>query len=302
MFNENNTQGGTAHMKIHTALDRYNCYKRYINRHASRTEYQKALTEIENEVLGRLLNENQFKLSTRFPIDEEQFVDTILATLNKAKVINDINYPKKDFVDFRKDVKKNFQHENNITYIFPEEERLLFALSHIVKPKHMVFLGSYYGYWSIWAMPALQHYSGKATLIDVNPAVLTLAEKNCKKFSYHSLCTFMADDAIKFFNQTPITHDFAVLDAEGPKFGTDPDLLDKAIYFPIIRATYNALAIGGLLLCHNILLRNAFEDTYFDTMIANNQQQFSKFLTFIQENFSYTSDFESTEGIGVYRK
>jgi spermidine synthase len=109
------------------------------------------------------------------------------------------------------------------------------------------------------------------------------------------------EDAIQFMAREKISHDFIVVDPEGPKQGPNPDLLDKAIYYPMVKAAHPYLANDGMILCHNILLSNPLrEDKYFEKKIAYNLDQFSKFLPFMTENYQAGVWYDTTEGVGVF--
>ncbi len=41
-----------------------------------------------------------------------------------------------------------------------------------------MFLGSYYGYWAAWAVPAVAARGGRVTLVDPDPTACAVARRN----------------------------------------------------------------------------------------------------------------------------
>ena len=142
------------------------------------------------------LHEDQIHLSSRFSLNDEQTVDYILEDLQNRNIISSVNYPKDKFDALSHKVANEFMHDSYTTYIFPEEARLLYALTYITKPKTMFFLGSYYGYWAIWSAVILKETGGVAYLVDTDCHVLALAEKNMNKFQCDSVVKYINEDAI----------------------------------------------------------------------------------------------------------
>jgi len=136
---------------------------------------------------------------------------------------------------------------------------------------------------------------------NIDENVLELSKKNMQLMNADKLMHYVAGDAIAFCEQEKLAHDFIVLDAEGPKTGLEPDLLDKAIYYPMLKAATVDLAEDGTVLFHNILLNNYLADSYFEHKIRDNFKQFEKLLMFIESHFSTWSHYCSTEGVGIAR-
>ncbi|ULR49637.1 O-methyltransferase [Streptomyces deccanensis] len=298
--------GGVAYDLIDAALRAVPEYQSFRGGVLSRAAYCSWLGSgrLRPEDVG--LNEDQFNLSTRFPVDERAFVAQVLEGLEQDGVIASTDYPDDEFEALRERVAEQFAHEDRATYIFPEEARLLFALCHLLAPRRTVFPGSYYGYWAVWALPGIRAAGGTATLIDIDPNTMALAERN--------LTTLGLVDGVEFATTDAIAHgrgldpvDLCVLDAEGPAphrapEGMDPDLIDKAIYFPIMEATTPALRPGGLLIAHNMLLGNLTENAYFAGRIANNQAQYARFHGHLDTHYDLQRLIPSSEGVGIYRR
>jgi len=289
-----NLSGGTASALIIDACRRTGINPKELHPVVSDDHYR-TLTEAG-------LNENQIKLSERFPINEVAFVRACLDQLQQRAVIEAVDYPSTNFDTAAAEIETHFKHDRHLTYIFPEEARLLYALAHITTPKRVAFLGSYYGYWAAWALAAMESKSDVA-LLDVDPSVGSLASENLMNLRRGNGARSITTDAIIFMNQADDeSYDWIVLDAEGPKCGLPYDQTDKALYGVMLEAALPKLRPGGLLICHNILLSHHNDDPYFANMIRNNKRQFYKFDQLVRDNFSATVTFPTTEGVGVYRR
>lgn len=299
---ELNSTGSTAYRKINRALKDYEWYNNFRLGNLDRQDYRGYLSAHMAELKLAGLNEDQIYLSSRFPLRVEETVNKILDELYQSGIIPSSDYPRNKFREFSDRVELRFQHDHYTSYIFPEEAMLLYALTHIVKPKTMLFLGSYYGYWAIWALPALEQFGGIAHLVDLDKNTMKLAERNIIEFGFEKHVNYWNEDVMKVIPREKIQHDFIVLDAEGPKVGNDCDLLDKAIYYPMLKVSDPYLTNNGIVLCHNILLSNPIRDEYFNDKITYNYKQFSKFLPYIQQNYAMSFQYETTEGVGIYTK
>lgn len=294
-------QSGTAHAVIDTALRNHVEYRNFRDGLMSREDYSRWVESQFDELTELGLNRDKQNLSTRLPADDHACVTNALATLAADGVVAGSEYSRKEFEEFAEAVAEKWDHGDRTTFIFPEEARLLFAMAHQVRPRNAVFLGSYYGYWAIWALPAVAAAGGRMTLVDVDPDVMALAERNIAALGYAHLVDFVVADATEYA-RTLSDVDLCVLDAEGPLDAPDPDLRDKAIYYPHTRAVSHALPEGALLVAHNVLLENLTDNSYFAGRIANNTAQFAKWTAHLDEYYDAHRVFPTSEGVGVYRR
>jgi predicted O-methyltransferase YrrM len=285
---------GTAFDIIDTALRVFPEYRRFRAGELDRVAYS-AWVEASGARLG--LDEDKRNLSTRFPLDGRRLVRSAMADLEALGVLSDESTV--DFDEFAADVGQRFDHGGRTTFIFPEEARLLFALAHRLRPRNAVFLGSFYGYWAIWAMPGIIAAGGRATLVDLDPEVLALARRNLDAFGFAAdyVCADAVDNAASLSDV-----DLCVLDAEGPEHGPDPTRAGKAIYHPITEAVTPAMAAGGVLVAHNVLLDNLTDNRYFAGRIARNEAWFGKWLPYLAEHYDAHLTCSTSEGVGIYRR
>ncbi|PPI48899.1 class I SAM-dependent methyltransferase [Rathayibacter toxicus] len=266
---------------------------------ANPAAYSRWVESQKPEAFG--LNLDQFSLSTRFPQDEEQFVDEALAELHASGLILHTDYPRADFAEFRARVEADWDHGSHITYIFPEEARLLFALGYILKGPNWLFGGSYYGFWAIWASPGVASHGGRLTLVDIDDDVMKLAERNFASVFPSVGARFSTADATDQLAAVRSV-DVFVLDAEGSKDHPDPELRDKAIYAPIMRANSRTLKPGGLLIAHNMLLDDHSDCAYFAAKVAHNRKQYKEFDAHLARDYDRRVLATSSEGVGIYRR
>jgi predicted O-methyltransferase YrrM len=294
--------GGTAFERIDAVLSCVPQYLAFLDGRLSRQQYSDWMEDCGERVLGDLLNEDQRNLSTRLRADDRRYVAEILVDLRAAAICHSTQYPERAFDVHRQQVAELTEHGGRVTYIFPEEARLLFALAYILRPRHAAFLGSYYGYWASWALPGIVAAGGRATLVDIDPAVMELAERNLAALGLARHVDFVVGDATGAASARLRDVDLCVLDAEGPKHGADPDLVDKAIYYPIMRAATPAVKPGGVLVAHNMLLENLTTNRYFECSIARNGRQFAKLMPHLAQHYDRGRVYLTTEGVGVFRR
>lgn len=246
------------------------------------------------------LTADQLGLATRAPLDAEGHVDACLDQLKQAGVIESVEYPKNGFRSVARVIAQQFQHDSYLTYIFPEEARLLFALSYLTGGSRWAFLGSYYGYWAAWAMAGIVERGGEAVLVDVDRDALRLSRRNFDSLGWSDAATFLETDATHDLDRGEF--DVCVLDAEGPEDHPDMRLRDKAIYGPILEAALPTLKPGGLVIAHNMMFSNPTRIDYFEAKIARNVEQYAEFQSIVDQHFDARMVLETTEGVGVYRR
>ncbi|WP_410517825.1 hypothetical protein QNH99_23310 (plasmid) [Pantoea allii] len=294
---------GTAHNIILDNLKEDKDFRSFLDGKIHAKEYFGKISEKKVNLLNREFNEDMLNLSARMPAEPEKYVDRLLEALFEHDVIPTSVYNKQLYNATQKEVSEKFIHGNNKTFIFPEESRLLFALADITKPKKIAFMGSYYAFWAVWVLAALPENS-TVWLMDIDKNCQALAKENLSNLTVAQDVEIIqiSEDAIQSI-KTLTDLDWIVLDAEGPKSGVDDeDLIDKAIYYPMIRAGYDSLREGGLMIAHNILLENTTDSDYIAEKIEWNRKMFSKFIPFLHDKFRSFLHFESTEGVGIAKK
>ncbi|MEV4335181.1 class I SAM-dependent methyltransferase [Streptomyces sp. NPDC049597] len=291
---------GTADSLIRSRLAGLPAFKEFQAGSIGRAELQSALAAERPEDWG--LNEDQLNLATRLCVDDESAVDRMLVRLHSEGLLPGTGYDKDRFERFRDRMDAEFDHGGHLTYIFPEEARLLFAVAEITAPARTVFIGSYYGYWAAWALPGIAAAGGTAVLIDPDADVLQLSADNLRRLGYSDVCTFACEDAAARLERELAEYDLVVLDAEGPAAHGPANRRGKAVYGPLTAAVTPWLRPGGLLLAHNVLLENLTDNGYFAGRIARNVEQFTGFSRIVERYYDRALDLPTSEGVGAYRR
>jgi predicted O-methyltransferase YrrM len=289
---------GTAYTKIDKTLGASVSYIAFRHGEISVALYQK-WAEGEGSISMPSLNEDQINLSARFPRDKHDFVRRALAQCRALDIITNDHYDAQSADQTLANVDAKYDHGGHLTYIFPEENALLYAIVQNVRPRRAACMGSYYGYWAAAAKAAQPDMS--ITLLDVNPTVMDLAQKNFELLGLAHDADFVVGNAENLASSLG-NIDLLILDAEGPKSEDIPvDYRDKAIYYPLLKSALDNLVPGALVIAHNVILANFTDGSYFEEKQRNYREQYAKFLPLLQDHFLYTV-IDSTEGVLVARK
>ena len=193
-----------------------------------------------------------------------------------------------------------FQHDGLMTYIYPEEGLILWALARACPPRRALFLGSYYGYWASWILPVLASAGGRATLVDPDPRSCDVARRNIEALGLGAHVDIILERGEPFLARRGGEFDFVVLDAENPRDHPDPRQRGKRVYQSLLEAALPCLGRRSLLVCHNILFQDETGDPAFDAIIARNEDELGHFRALAREHFEFV-EIASTEGVGVGR-
>lgn len=118
--------------------------------------------------------------------------------------------------------------------------RALSMLSHMIKPKNILEIGTYTGYSAICMAEGMQK-DGQLITIDRNEELETMATSYFKKAGFENQITMLVGDATKIIPTLDHTFDLVFIDA------------DKTNYSNYFDLTFNQLAIGGYFIADNVL-------------------------------------------------
>lgn len=194
---------------------------------------------------------------------------------------------------------RGFDHQGLGTYIYPEEGRLLLAIALAFRPRNAVFLGSYYGYWAAWALPAIVACGARAVLVDPDPRVAEVARRSLARLYPGARVEIVCDTGEHYLAGGGGPFDLVVLDAELPRDHVDPTRRGKGVYAHLLRAALPRLAERSLLVCHNILFRDHSGCAFFDDVIARNREELAPFLALVAREYDCFVECPTTEGVGV---
>ncbi len=294
--------GNTVYSLVHEKLLPFKEYKYYLKGIMSRNDYKKWLLNNIDSLIDQDISYHMIMLTIRYPQNKSDFVDSVFLNLaNECKnVINNVDHS--EYLNFYNIVKENYDHQNYKTYIFPEEAEILFKYSKIRNISNVLVLGSYYGYFGIWALPTVQKNNGSITFIDIDKNVCILAQKNIDKLGFSNNVNIVNEDAINYIKTDRNKYDLIIIDAEGSSNDVDIDRRGKRIYFPLMKFSLELLDDNGSIFMHNIMLKDFTNVEYLQNLVFKHFDDFDKFLPFVNDNFVHKYDFNTTEGIGIYMK
>ncbi|MHA1682400.1 MAG: O-methyltransferase [Promethearchaeota archaeon] len=240
-----------------------------------RTEWDKYYYKSEQK-------EGQIKILNETPDQEIEKVSIVLGEMVDYGLIPSASYDLDRFALFRKAVKDNF-------FIFwtainPPMERLLYALSSILKPKNILGLGIFTGNPVVWSMgPALDgtYTPEKLVAVEIDANNARLCQDN-----FDALCSEMdAGDVVvkvhpedgfevlKRYNDAEV--DLLYLDANG----TDPETgkeRTKRINYSFLKKAYPKMRPGAYAMCHNATMDSFKEEAGDYLEFAEDDTYFSK--------------------------
>jgi len=239
-------------------------------------------------------------LASRYPADFDQHAAEVFALLRAQGFVSE-DPSVAEFEIFHKKVLDSYDHDTHRTFIHPDEARLVYFLSMARKPKLMITVGSYYGYWAVWGMPGVAAAGGKAVLIDPNEAVCALAEKNLRALGFGPRVSIRAKKAEEVFPEIPASIDLALLDAAGGK-ENGPDYQGKGIYGFMVKDIYDRMTPGALLLTHNDYMPGVGSNRLSQPIVERSAKQLERFHEFCRAHFRKSHVAATPDGFGVYLK
>lgn len=283
---------GPASDFILKVLSKYQFQRDYLANKISREEYLIALRKNSREVNNSLLNDEHLCwLAREYQPDFDKHALSIFSDLVNQKLLRDVDNSIIDYYGkFRNLVGKRFNHGTNHTFIQPDEAHLLYLISMSKMPLSMIAIGSYYGYWAVWAMPGLRAIGGSATLIDPNSKVCRLAKSNFKRMHFKKITRIFASKAEDVLPKITEPADLVLLDASGSHDSRNKSYRGKGIYSFLIEPIWEKMAKGGILVVHN------------DKPSKRKDDVLKPFHKFCSEHFRHSFYAPTPEGIGIYWK
>ena len=183
------------------------------------------------------------------PFEREiEVVDAALETLRAAGVLPNTDYDREKMLAHRGAVREQF--DIPWTAISPRMQRLLYAVSAIARPARMIAAGVFCGNTFISNAgaavgPGACYEAVELIGVEIDPDRAALAERNVRKIDPTGVARIVAEDAVETAANHAGPIDLLYLDADGtPETG-------KGIYLDILRAAYDRLPRGAVVLAHN---------------------------------------------------
>jgi predicted O-methyltransferase YrrM len=227
-------------------------YKEYLSGKIDSAKFRTAMAEDKSLLDVEWFNEYNLNHVSLMPPDEKLPTEAIVKYLAENGAITDFEDMYGGFDEYRKYIQKNYDHGEFLTFIYPEDEILLYAVAKITQPKNVFVAGSYYGYFAIWAMKTVSENGGTAVLSDINDKVCELAKKNFDKLGFGDNTKIYCEDseALLLGRAEPI--DMLVFDAAGRYDDPRPEYRGKQRYAPFLRAARRLLKKDSVIVVHNM--------------------------------------------------
>ena len=183
------------------------------------------------------------------PLEKEiAVVDGALRALGEAGILPHVEYDHEKFLAFRRAVAEQF--EIPWSAISPRMQRLIWAINAITQPQTMIAAGVFCGFTFICNAgaavgPGACYKAQNLIGIEIKPAEVERAERNVRRIDPTGLARIVADDAVDFVARRDDPLQLLYLDADGDKER------GKGVYFDILRACYDRLPDGAVVLAHN---------------------------------------------------
>ncbi len=229
----------------------------------------------------------QKKIKNESPEEEEKKVEIVLSELKNYGMIPHTEYNYEKFLHYR-----NLVHDNFFVYwtaINPPMERLLYALSEILKPKNILGLGIFTGNPVAWSLgPAIeQEYEiEKLAAVEIDENHARLCDENFKEIttrndkdgftnitvSIHARDGF---EVLKEYSEESI--DLLYLDANGFDPATKKN--SKNINTTFLKRGYSKIKPGGYAMCHNAYQKSFRKKASGYLDFTDNEEYFEKTAT-----------------------
>jgi predicted O-methyltransferase YrrM len=283
---------------VHRCLAECDEYRRFRAGGLSRQDFALFLDRMAGELTRAGVPAEDVQFAKRYPVSTRSFIDDVLADLARRRAIARTDLDPEQLRSIAATA-ASLDHGGCCTYIYPEEAALLAALTQIIAPRRALFLGSYYGYWAHWALPAIIAAGGRAVLVDPDPHVQAVARRHIDRSGFGGAVDLAVTTGERFLAGTRDTFDLVVLDAEAPRDHADPDQRGKRVYRPLFAHALPRLAPAAFLICHNILLSDHSGAGFFAQVIERNRDELGPFLALVEDALDDFVEYPSTEGVGI---
>jgi predicted O-methyltransferase YrrM len=182
------------------------------------------------------------------PQREIEVVGEALEALREAGILAHTNYDQARFLAHRRAVAHHF--EIPWTAITPRLQRLLYAINAIAQPRTVIAAGVFCGNTFISNAgaavgPGACYQAEQLIGVEIKPHEAERAERNVRRVDPTGVARVVPADAVDVMRDFPGHINLLYLDADGtPEKG-------KGIYLDILRAGWDKLPRGAIVLAHN---------------------------------------------------
>jgi predicted O-methyltransferase YrrM len=180
--------------------------------------------------------------------DEIAVVDAALRALHEAGILPHARYDHGKMLAHREAVASRF--EIPWTAITPRMERLLYAISAILRPPNMIAAGVFCGFTFVSNAgaavgPGACYQARQLIGIEIKPEEAARAERNVRRLDPTGVARIVAADAVDVVAQFRDPVHLLYLDADGAGGR------GKGVYLDIVKAAYKRIPPGAVVLAHN---------------------------------------------------
>ena len=262
-------------------------FKDYINKKIDSAQFREAM--FADKSLAEVEGFHSYNIEhiSLMPPDDKMPAETIAKYLIDNNIISSqiCENMYDGFDEYRKYLYANYNHGEFFTCIYPEDERLLYAVAKIKQPKKTFIAGAYYGYFIIWAMKAINQTGGTAVLSDIDSEVCDLARENFANLGFAQNTAVYCEDAESLLSKRTDPIDMLILDATGRHDDSRPEYRGKRIYGAFLKAARRFLSKGSVIVIHNMEPENPEMKPLVDELQSIN---------------ALGTNYDTYNGLGVY--
>lgn len=175
-------------------------------------------------------------------------VDTALQALQRAGLLPHTRYDHNKMSAHRRAIQRLF--DIPWTAITPRMQRLLYAINAIVQPQNMIVAGIFCGNTFLCNAgaaigPGACYRARHLIGVEIKPEEAARAERNVRRIDPAGIARVVAGDAVQVVAQFKEPIHLLYLDA------SSSDSRGKGIYLDILKAGYERMPPGALVLAHN---------------------------------------------------
>jgi len=268
--------------KILSAKKYYADYKS-----AAITQAEFCAAMLADESLAGVAGFHDIPRIAKTPANEKMPSEKIFGYLAANNLISaqDYNTMYDGFDKYRENIYKNYNHGEFITYVYPEDERLLYAAAKIARPKQLFMAGSYYGYLAVWAMQAVHDTGGTAVFSDIDEEVCSLAKANFNNLGFRDCADICCESTSVLLAKRTEPIDMLILDATGKSDDPRPEYRGKRIYGAFLHEAKHLLHKGAVIYIHNMEPENP---------------EMRPLVDGLREINAHGENYDTFNGLGVY--
>ena len=181
------------------------------------------------------------------PEREVAVVDEALDALLGAGILPHAEYDHEKFLAHRRAIAERF--DIPWTAISPRMQRLIYAINAIVRPANLIAAGVFCGNTFISNAgaavgPGAVYEANRAIGVEIQPDEAERAERNVRTIDPTGTAKVVATDAVPYTADFDGSIELLYIDASDPERG-------KCLYLDILRAGWEHIPDGGVILAHN---------------------------------------------------